>query len=219
MGQTLQIVKIRNHNMLRDTFINLVHRYSSDENLIEKLWLEIEENYSGKSRHYHNLKHLEAMLTDLSEVRFKDMDDDPMLFALFYHDIIYNPRSSDNEERSAKLASDRLRQLNVPDNKIQKAAQMIIATKTHKSSNDLHTSLLIDADLAVLGKNPEQYDEYSKSVRKEFSIYPDFIYNPGRRKVLQHFLEMERIYKTSHFHNKYEVQARENLKNEILKLG
>jgi hypothetical protein len=30
-------------------------------------------------------------------------------------------------------------------------------------------------------------------------LYPDFLYNPGRKKVLQQFLAMKPIYSTKHF--------------------
>jgi predicted metal-dependent HD superfamily phosphohydrolase len=46
-------------------------------------------------------------------------------------------------------------------------------------------------------------------------MYPDFLYRPGRRKVLQHFLDMERIFKTEEFASKFEKQARVNLGWEL----
>jgi hypothetical protein len=33
----------------------------------------------------------------------------------------------------------------------------------------------------------------------EYSIYPAFIYNPERKKVLNHFLLMDRIFKPAFF--------------------
>ncbi len=41
------------------------------------------------------------------------------------------------------------------------------------------------------------------------------MYNPGRKKVLNHFLEKETLYFTSTFRNQYEKQARENLTKGI----
>lgn len=55
-------------------------------------------------------------------------------------------------------------------------------------------------------------------VRKEYSIYPDLLYKPGRKKVLQHFLQMERIFKTQVFYDKYETQSRRNLEKELNQL-
>lgn len=55
---------------------------------------------------------------------------------------------------------------------------------------------------------------YTKQIRKEYSIYPDFLYKPGRKKVLEHFLQLENIFKTDYFKTKYEVQARKNIESE-----
>ena len=46
----------------------------------------------------------------------------------------------------------------------------------------------------------------------------DFLYKPGRKKVLQHFLDMENIFKTEYFRNKYENTARTNIRKELSQL-
>ncbi|MNJ03033.1 hypothetical protein D3C73_1632060 [compost metagenome] len=51
-------------------------------------------------------------------------------------------------------------------------------------------------------------------MRQEYAIYPDLVYNPGRKNVLLHFLAMDRIFKTDYFFEKYEKPARENLRKE-----
>jgi len=56
-------------------------------------------------------------------------------------------------------------------------------------------------------------------IRKEYKVYPDIIYKPGRRKVVQHFLAMERIYKTDYFFVRLEQQAKENLTKELTLLS
>jgi predicted metal-dependent HD superfamily phosphohydrolase len=69
--------------------------------------------------------------------------------------------------------------------------------------------------LSILGQSWELYEEYFNHVRKEYSVYPDFMYNPGRKKVIHHFLNMKRIFKTDEFFNKYEEAARKNLAQEL----
>ena len=90
----------------------------------------------------------------------------------------------------------------------------IKCTKSHEFS-DSDTNYFTDADLSILGKSWKTYEEYYQQIRKEYKIYPDFIYNSGRKKALQHFLKMDRIFKTDYFFEKYEIQARENLQNEL----
>ncbi len=201
--------------MLKETFINLLTNFTNDKILINDLWTEIEMNYSNKKRHYHTLSHLDNLLHQLLEVKEKIESWETVLFTLFYHDIIYNPLKSDNEAQSAKLAEQRMKQINVPVQIIENCKSQILATKKHLDNAASDTNYFIDADLSVLGQNIETYTMYYQNVRKEYSIYPDLIYNPGRKKVLKHFLEMERIFKTPIFFDQFEAKAKENLLTEF----
>lgn len=201
--------------MLTDTFLQLVNKYSNNNELATNLWLEIFTKYSEPKRQYHTIDHLEAIIIDLKEVKDKILDWDTMLFSVFYHDIIYKASSNTNEGDSAKLAMQRLSEIGHPAEKVAKCANMILATKKHELSEDSDTNYLTDADLAILGKAPYDYQKYTEQIREEYSIYPDFMYANGRKKALQHFLQMEAIYKTEHFSKKYEQQARNNIITEL----
>lgn len=205
--------------MLTDLFLHLVKQYSGDKELATNLWLEIFTKYSEPKRHYHTVAHLEAMVSELKEVRNSITDWDTTLLAVFYHDIVYKASSSSNEADSAKLMLEKLTQIGFPAERAAKCARMILATKQHEQSEDDDTNYLIDADLAILGANPEDYLRYSEQIRAEYAIFPDFMYNVGRRKALQHFLSMENIYKTEHFRAKYGKQAKANIENELSELA
>lgn len=201
--------------MLKDTFFELLKKYTNDDKLIESLWHEIQSAYTHKSRYYHTLSHLENLLHQLSEVKSKISNWDAVLFSLYYHDIVYNSLKSDNEEKSAVLAEKSMQQLNVPEEIKEICREQILATKSHQVSTNSDTNYFTDADLSILGAPQEIYTQYFKDVRKEYSIYPDFVYNMGRKKALKHFLTMERIFKTYDFYQQYEEQAKINLQNEI----
>ena len=200
--------------MLKDAFTRLVQRHTDNGNA-GIIWLELEKAYNAKGRYYHNLSHLENMYAHLLEVKEDVTDWDTLLFSLFYHDVVYNASRKDNEERSAALAVKRLTEIQYPESKTQLCATQIIATKYYEISENADTNLLTDADLSILGASRESYLQYCKNIRKEYSIYPDFLYNPSRKKVLVHFLEMEYIFKTQHFQQKFETRARENIAHEI----
>jgi predicted metal-dependent HD superfamily phosphohydrolase len=201
--------------MLKETFIDLAKRHSDDDNLINELWQEIVEAYSHRNRHYHTLAHLDHLYSRLLEVKSLISNWETVLFSLYYHDIVYNVRASDNEEQSAQLAEKRMQQLHAPEEMIETCKKQIIATKTHLQNTDSDMNYFTDADLSVLGEDWETYLAYIENVRKEYAVYPDLLYNPGRKKVLQHFLEMERIFKTDYFYEKLEAVARQNILKEI----
>jgi len=201
--------------VLKETFIGLLKNYTDNDRLRNELWAEIEKYYSSKKRHYHSLSHLDNLLAQLTEVKGEIHNWENILFTLYYHDIIYNSLKSDNEEKSAELAEKRMAQISVANETIELCKKQILATKSHIKSTDSDTNYFTDADLSVLGQPWETYSIYYKNVRKEYSIYPDLVYNQGRKKVLNHFLTMGRIFKTEPFYNKFERQAKQNLQKEI----
>lgn len=201
--------------MLKQTFIALLTKYTNDQDLIAELWAEIERKYSDKKRYYHTLNHLENLFQQLTEIKPQIKDWDVVLFSLYYHDVIYNSVKSDNEQKSAELAEKRMKFIGIPLATIERCKAQIMATQAHFLSENEDTNFFTDADLSVLGQSWEMYSEYYRNVRKEYAIYPDLIYNAGRKKVLKHFLAMERIFKTDYFYLKFEEQARVNLEKEL----
>lgn len=200
---------------LKETYIKLLEKYTDNNNLINEQWTEIEKHYSGKGRHYHTLQHLDNLLTQLATVKKEIENWEVILFTLYYHDIIYNSLAPGNEEKSAMLAEERMKQLSVPGDNIGHCKKQILATSSHDRSTDSDTNYFTDADLSVLGESWEIYSVYCKNVRKEYSMYPGPVYNEGRKKVLNHFLSMDRIFKTDFFYSRFEITARQNLQKEI----
>lgn len=201
--------------MLKETFVKLASSYTENPDLIRELWAEIEAAHSAAKRHYHTLGHLENLLNQLEPLKDEIQNLDVVLFTLYYHDIVYNPLKDNNEEKSAELAEARLRSLGLPAALVQRCKQQILATKKHLADADQDTNYFTDADLSILGQDWPAYSAYAEGVRKEYSIYPDLVYKPGRKKVLQHFLQMDRIFKTDHFYDKLESAAKRNLQQEL----
>lgn len=201
--------------MFENTFKTQISLRTQDAYIIDAYWNEIAAYYSRPDRHYHNLPHLENILAVLMPVKSKVTDWQTMVFSIAYHDIIYNTLKSNNEEKSAELAHNRLSALLVPIQQIDICCKQILATKGHNIINNEDINMFTDADLSILGTNSEEYNRYASLIREEYKLYPDFIYNTGRLKILKHFLRMQRIYKTDYFYNKYEEKARINIENEM----
>lgn len=205
--------------MFEETFKAQLRLLTNNDELITKLWSEIEMSYSHTGRHYHNLAHLDNLLSELTPLKDEIEDWQVIIFSIAYHDIVYNTLKSDNEEKSARLALERLSTLPVTALQRDKCCSQIIGTKGHSISEDNDTNLFTDADLAILGSQSDRYKWYAKMIRKEYKLYPDLVYKPGRGKVLEYFLSMPQIYKTASFHAKYEAQARVNLNEELKELS
>lgn len=175
--------------------------------------------YSASGRHYHDLGHLSDLICFQQQYAPMIMDNDSMLYAIYFHDLIYKVTRKDNELKSAEEAAAYLTKIGYPDDKTQKVYRFIMATAGHQNPMaDPDLDFLLDFDLHILGAQPERYETYIKQVRKEYDIYPGFMYRRGRKKVLQHFLAQEAIYRTAAFREKYELKARENLERELERL-
>lgn len=203
----------RRRPVLKTEFDKLIRKFTKNEKLQVELWEEIVERYSEPHRSYHTLKHLEHFYDLIYEFKSEISNWTSTLFALYYHDIIYDPSRQDNEEQSALLAEKRMQELGMKTNIIADTLALIRASKNHSAYNS-DSQLFLDADLAILGENEEYYKLYADLIRQEYSIYPDEIYVSGRIKVLEHFLNKNSIYYSAAFQNRFETIARENLKNE-----
>lgn len=200
---------------IQEQVMTTLRAFGSSEQLYVNMWDEIVKQHSSRMRYYHTLSHLDHMIIQLQGVQSSIAHWDAVVLAVAYHDIIYNPLRSNNEERSAAVAVERLTAAGVDSETVTRTHRHILASKAHIVSDDQDTNYFVDADLSVLGANRNVYAAYAANVRKEYRYYPDLLYKPGRRKVLRHFLDMPRIFKTELFYSTFESQARQNLQWEL----
>ena len=200
--------------IVREQFIETISHYEHEQRIIAPMWTEIETHYSGEHRHYHNLVHLQKMLEHLLAVKDQIHHWHEVVLALCYHDIIYESLQHNNEEESAALAEKRLSLLAMHHTSVKLIANLILATKKHELHEDNDVNFFTDADLSILGADAATYDQYAADIRKEYAAVPDVFYVSGRISVLNHFLKMPALFKTAHFTELLEAQARINLERE-----
>lgn len=200
---------------LKVIFFKRLSKYTDNTTLINNTFTDLMNDYMGEKRHYHDLSHINNLLTLLEENKFRVSDEDALFFAIWFHDAIYDTWKSNNEEQSADYADEILRQTAMPISRIEKVVDYIKATKSHTSHGDNDLELFLDFDLSILGAEPSIYDVYTRQIREEFSIYPSFIYNRGRRKAMRHLIERPYIYQTDEFRRQFEAKARENIQREL----
>lgn len=197
---------------IRNLFIETLSSLNFNHLEINTRWELVDKNYSKKNRYYHNWIHIEAMTKNWLE--YKNQLENPIevLLGIYYHDVIYVSTRKDNELKSAQLIFKEFKKSKEIDLNI--IYNLILCTQTHNATTN-DEKWLVDFDLQILGKDWKIYKNYCEQIRKEYRIYPNFMYNPGRKKALLHFLDKETIYQTEPFRTQYEKQARENIKREI----
>jgi predicted metal-dependent HD superfamily phosphohydrolase len=172
-------------------------------------------SYSEPHRAYHNLAHIQHCLAEFEKARPLAAVPDSIEMAIWFHDAVYNSRAKDNEERSAELALSVAREAMLPAAFGQRVADLILATRHNAPPGDPDAALLVDVDLSILGQPVERFNEYERQIRKEYNWVEASAFAAGRGAVLKSFLERSSIFSTPFFRDKYERQARENLKRSI----
>lgn len=186
---------------------------------------KIKNFYRG--RPYHNLQHIQECIRtfNLLDIKTDDrLDPDLVKLALIFHDLIWTPDRTDNEERSAFIANVWMRDLGLTsENEIDIVTVSIEMTKHTKAEHDILltgrintlvyeiASIVCDCDLSILAAPKERFDEYENQIRQEYKDVPDLVFFENRSKIMQGFLERSRIYLNDEFYFAFETKARKNL--------
>jgi predicted metal-dependent HD superfamily phosphohydrolase len=184
---------------------------------------ELAAAYAAPGRHYHDVRHIEALLGLAATCAEAITDRDAVEAAIWFHDAIYDTRRHDNEERSAVLAEARLAGA-ADAERIARVAAMIRATAGHVAPEFADAAarhdcaLFLDMDLAILGSSEADFDVYDAAVRREYDWVEEAQWRQGRRAVLAGFLARGSIYATACFRTSHEAKARRNLTRALARL-
>ncbi|MEU6589175.1 hypothetical protein ABZ923_08070 [Streptomyces sp. NPDC046881] len=167
-------------------------------------------------RRYHTVAHLTAVLDHVDTLETYAADADVVRLAAWFHDAVYHPERSENEERSARLAERALPEAGVPDPKTAEVARLVRLTVTHDpADDDPDGQVLCDADLAILAAPPSAYAAYTAEVREEYHFVPNEAFRQGRSAVLRQLLDLPRLFRTPYGREHWEATARYNLTGEL----
>ncbi len=174
--------------------------------------------YTEPHRHYHTLEHLGEMFRVVGRLPVADLR--TVQLAVWFHDVVYDPRAKDNEERSADRVAEWLGPLRVPQSVLTRVAELVRATAhlSAEAGSDPDTDALLDADLAILAAAEHRYERYAGDIRKEYAWVPDEEYRLGRLAVFEAFLARPRIFRTKILFAEGEAAARRNLTSEAATL-
>lgn len=194
----------------------LVNRFANSETA-NLCFCRLLQHYSNPDRYYHNLDHLKDLFVHFETSKFKLANPDWVVLAIFYHDAIYEVKRSDNELVSAAYAQKDMTALGFSERETRAVVQMIEATAKHFPPPDTSRDLryFLDFDLAILGAEQEVYAAYAKKIRQEYAIYPDEVYQEGRKNVLEKLSNRDQLFQTQDYFELYEKKARENIQWEI----
>lgn len=173
--------------------------------------------YREAHRSYHTIDHLKFGIGCALKLDIKLLPEE--VLAWFYHDAEYQPDRDDNEERSAHVFLRDREQLGFPALDMDTVSERVEAIIRSTDLSQTPMCVVNDMDLAVLGAEPEVYDEYVRKVRKEYHFVSEDVWRGGRSKVLLSFLDRDRLYLTDKFAAHFTAQAYANIRREFERLG
>lgn len=180
----------------------------------------LRSRYDEPQRHYHSFTHIQACLQHFDAVRPLLQELVAVELALWFHDVVYDPRAKDNEARSADFARTALQACQLEPALITRVEQLILLTRhiAPPTGVDTDARYLLDIDLAILGAEPTLYDRYETWVRQEYAHVPRLLFRWGRKRLLRRFLRQPALFTTDYFRTRLETPARHNLHQAIKNL-
>lgn len=186
----------------------------ADRSVFEQLL----KRYAEPWRAYHTLQHVRDCVQHLDTARYLAQRPVEIELALWFHDAVYDTHRSDNEELSARWAQQHALDQNLLADVATRVRDLILATKHDAHPPNAEAALLADIDLAILGQLVPEFDLYEAQIRQEYTWVPELDFCKGRAKILEGFLRRDSIYRTDHFRDCYERQARLNLERSLANL-
>lgn len=194
---------------------DLLERPAPDESVLASVLA----GYGGSDRFYHTLQHLAECLDLFEEgVGLAEWPGE-VAIALWFHDVVYDTRRSDNESRSADRAEEVLANAAATAEQMGRVRQLILATRHAELPPPGDAALIVDIDLAILGAPLERFEEYEFQIHREYDWVPELVFRPTRARILQGFLAREQIYSTAPFAARFEAAARANLLRALARLS
>lgn len=190
----------------------------------QHLLRDLKLRYCEPHRHYHTWKHVEALLKWFQEFEDEWSNPEPVSWAIYWHDAVYDPRASDNEDKSADLLAS-VSQPYLTDGARAFSDALIRATKRHmvpanQQSDQLNDlQLFLDIDLSILAASEAVFDSYEIDIRSEYKHVPDDAFRNGRSKVLMGFLQRERLFFSDTCFTRWEKRARSNIERSLKRLS
>jgi predicted metal-dependent HD superfamily phosphohydrolase len=184
----------------------------------EALYEELIACWSETHRRYHTLQHLRECMARFDPVRGMARCPAEVELGLWFHDAFYDPRRSDNEERSADWARESVLRAGLPAEVAERVHALVMATRHEAAPSDPDAQLLVDVDLSILGADAARFDESDRQIREEYAHVPEEEFRAGRRRILGEFLARPRLYSTERFYSALEARARENLQRALARL-
>lgn len=189
------------HEVIVDQYVEIENVFSPSS-YIRDAWCE-------KHRSFHTLEHLEDILSKIKKSSIKGTEREILVLSAYFHDVIYDPLSKDNEEQCAQL----VKKICTHSEK-DRIAQIILDTKHHddKQTKDNLSKIFMVYDTDILRcTDYQKLLKYEDQILYEYQIYDYNLYKIERSKFLKSA--------SKQYENFMLSSLADYVENRILKIG
>lgn len=177
-----------------------------------RLGAELVARWSEPHRHYHDLGHLSDALAALDLLGPASRSEE---IALWFHDAVHTSSPGHDEQLSAALAAQELPAVGVEAAEVAEVVRLVLVTIDHTpAAGDAAGARVSDADLAILGAEPDRYRASVHALRAEAAGVDEPTWRASRRAALAAFAATRPLFHTALGNSRWEGPARANLAAE-----
>lgn len=148
------------------------------------------DRWSEPHRHYHDLGHLNDLISQINEDygdgKINENEREKLTLVALFHDLVYEPTRTDNEEKSAEIFYRFCTEQHNID--LVEVKQMILDTKNHTPCTPL-SQKFIDYDMNICDREFDDLLIWENNIREEYSMYVNEEYKAKRIKFLESILD------------------------------
>ena len=170
----------------------------------------LEQHYAEPQRYYHNAAHIDHCLAQFDNVAAEISDPEAIELAIWFHDVIYDPKADDNEQKSAELFQTVVgKQRNIAF--VSKVVDLIELTFHRLAPLNTDQQYILDIDLSSFGLPWELFSRDSQNIRREHSHLSDEEFARSHLSFLHGLLKRPQFFHSNFFQQHYGDIAIKNI--------
>lgn len=161
-------------------------QYLLDKYRIHASAVDLLKRWEEPHRVYHSKAHLYGLFRqiedDFQKGIISNIEKEKLELIALFHDIIYDPARTDNEERSADLLLSL--SYNPQDMSIREVHEAILATARHENISQL-SATFNSYDMNIVERGFDELLKWEHGIYREYKVIGDEAYKTGRLRFLE----------------------------------
>lgn len=149
-----------------------------------RIHADLRTRYAEPQRHYHRFAHIEHCLREFDGALARDPPADEIEMAVWFHDVVYVPGATNNEQRSADWFA-HYGHAEMASAFVDRVCELIMITTHRRLPEGIQQAWVTDIDLSSFGLPWPQFLRDTRHVRAEQAELSDAAYYAAQGRFLR----------------------------------